>query len=230
MKKLLLSSILLSVTSFSAFACTDVDITETCFSANYSITKNDHGHHHTQQVEFGRYQQHAIKMVLNDDPNTNVIEHWLVRQAERPEMFRHFTEANRSIHYSFSDLGALQARKTWQQVSEMLPSQWLEALTKSGESQFEGFKVNQYQGSIGEYQIELSWIPAVNQPASVKIIKGEHITEMHITQLSHAKQYTALLSEWDSYYSVDYADIGDMENDPFVSKMINQGFIEHTHH
>ena len=37
----------------------------------------------------------------------------------------------------------------------------------------------------------------------------------------------AQFAEWYNYQTTDYAYIGDNENDPFLAKMINQGFVEH---
>lgn len=46
---------------------------------------------------------------------------------------------------------------------------------------------------------------------------------------SQTETVAARFAQWKQWDTVDFADIGDMEADPFIRKMINIGFIEDNH-
>ncbi|WP_352289120.1 hypothetical protein, partial [Psychrobacter sp. GW64-MNA-CIBAN-0177] len=59
--------------------------------------------------------------------------------------------------------------------------------------------------------------------------KSQVSTLLSLNNVSSNEQViVAQFAKWDNFQTTDYADIGDNENDPFLAKMINLGFIEHS--
>ena len=80
--------------------------------------------------------------------------------------------------------------------------------------------------------IELLWLPAENLPASIIRKDKTGSVELHLVEieppLSTAHRKSVDIEEIANYRDIAAADFGDMENDPFVKKvMAAKG---HHHH
>lgn len=74
--------------------------------------------------------------------------------------------------------------------------------------------------------LQLSWISELELPAEMTITQGEQRIVYRLSKLTPVSQegFKRLTS---GFQDLDFADVGDSESDPFIAKMITQGFIQH---
>ena len=74
--------------------------------------------------------------------------------------------------------------------------------------------------------MQLSWISELKLPAEMTITQGEQRIVYRLSKLTPVSQesFKRLTS---GFQDLDFADVGDSESDPFIAKMITQGFIQH---
>lgn len=142
------------------------------------------------------------------------------------EYVRYFPQEQRSITYRPSDLRSLNMSYDLEQlfhlVSPRLKSQ-LEPTESIGRS---CFTVNQYQGEQDGQEIELEWIASLSLPYRLTLGQGQQQITYRLISANYisGNEFDALTQ---GYNDLDFADVGDSESDPFIAKMITQGFIQH---
>lgn len=218
MKLAILSLALLSPLA-SAAQCT---IDSQYMQASY-LASQKHGAEtaeKTQQFTLWRTPAQAAQQ------DEQIVEVWQQLSNKQLRPIRYFPQAKRGIEYQPSEVQGVQnfSRK-YQLVSDQL----LANMTLKSE-QGEGCdKVQKYQFKQADTTIELTWA------ANKKLLESMHISKPSSSQtivlqsVNFNKQNVQQqFAVWDNYQTTDYADIGDNENDPFLAKMINLGFIEHS--
>lgn len=88
------------------------------------------------------------------------------------------------------------------------------------------FEVSQYHGEQAGQTITLEWINSLSMPYLLTLAQGTASTTYRLIQVHSItnEQVNALTQ---GYKDLDFADVGDSESDPFIAKMITQGFIQH---
>ncbi len=142
------------------------------------------------------------------------------------EYVRYFPQEQRSITYRPSDLRSLNMSYDLDQlfhlVSPKLKSQ-LEPTESIGRS---CFTVNQYQGEQDGQALTLEWIESLSLPYLLTLGQGQQQITYRLISANYisGNEFDALIQ---GYNDLDFADVGDSESDPFIAKMITQGFIQH---
>ena len=119
----------------------------------------------------------------------------------------------------------------WVKLSSMLSQQELDALKPVKKTHFLGFRAELRKGKIDGQTLEVQWLPDDNLPASVirkdKTGRVElRLVEFEPLPATHRKPVD--VKEIANYRHIDAADFGDMENDPFVKKVMAAD--GHHHH
>jgi len=70
---------------------------------------------------------------------------------------------------------------------------------------------------------QLDWITSIELPQQFNL--GAELSYQLLTVEPYSHEAFTVLTQ--NYQDIDFADVGDSESDPFIAKMINQGFIEH---
>lgn len=159
-----------------------------------------------------------------------LVELWHQLPNNQVALTRYFTEHKRGIEYQPADL---TQHVNWQQLSSQFTPEQIKGIKKIN-SQGEGCERSEhYVWQDATKVIDLIWLPERN------LIKSFQVTAFRAennAQLEQSWQLTDLklsggaiqIAQWQQWPTVDYADIGDNEDDPFLTKMINQGFIKHN--
>lgn len=155
-----------------------------------------------------------------------ISEYWHQQTNGAIALTRYFDNAQRAIEYQASEVNKVGS---WQQINEII-SPKLRAQMQLIASQGQGCELEQeWHLTQGKQEIHLVWL------ANVKLIKQLTIQSRHdsktwqLQTLNHSiDEVSQQFAQWQRYQSTDYADIGDNESDPFFSKMINLGFVEHA--
>lgn len=112
----------------------------------------------------------------------------------------------------------------WNKLSSMLSQQELDALKFVENKPVLGRSAEVRTGKINEQSMEVLWLPTEQLPASI-IRKDKtgtvELQLVEITPLTAARQKPIDRETIANYRQIDAADFGDMENDPFVKKLMS---------
>jgi hypothetical protein len=136
-----------------------------------------------------------------------------------------------AVEYMPTDMPANNMKFDWFKLSGMLSKEELNTLKLIKIKSVLGRNAELRKGNINGQALEVLWLPNENLPAS--IIRKDKKSRMElrlidITPLSASAKKPVALEEISDYRHIDAADFGDMENDPFVKKLMSaEG---HHHH
>jgi hypothetical protein len=119
----------------------------------------------------------------------------------------------------------------WLKLSSMLNQQELDALKPVKKTKILGRNAELRKGKVGNKSIEVVWLLDENLPARILRKDKTSSVELNlvdITSLSSAHKKPISVEDINNYRQIDAVDFGDMENDPFVKKIMQtEG---HHHH
>jgi len=142
------------------------------------------------------------------------------------ELTRYFDDYQQGIEYQASEI---QGNTSWQQISDIITPKFIEKMTLENSRDNACQKEQHYVLNTDKQSISLIWLPAIKLVK--KLIISSKTTEYswQLQQLDSSVEKVKLpFKKWQQYKTTDYADVGDNEDDPFLAKMINLGFIEHA--
>lgn len=162
------------------------------------------------------------------NPARQIGEWWLLADAKRPRFHRLFGEQQRRIDYTTGDLRALGVNVNIASIESFAVAPLLGRL-KAGEPLAACPAVRHYSGEINGSHYEVYWHPELKLPLLLAINNGKQQRRWQASALISEAAVTQRFGQWQAYQPTDFADIGDMETDPFLAKLITQGFVEHAH-
>ncbi|WP_341503298.1 hypothetical protein [Gallaecimonas sp. GXIMD4217] len=153
-------------------------------------------------------------------PDQQQVEVWQ-RQNSRLELDKHFLDSGKTLSYYQGDLRTLGLPLDWPSQGSPVSPALLEGLAGESHEDVHCQKASRYQKG----QAELIWLSDWQLPASLS--QGDYRLEL-VGQAG--LDLKALERRWRGFEQIDFADIGDMEGDPVIGKLIKQGFVEHGDH
>ncbi len=218
MKQLLFILSALASTSALAQQC-DIDATQ--LTADYTITNQHKSQQSTQSLTVWRNNTQVAHQ------SETLTELWQQLSNNQLRPVRYFNAEQRGIEYQPSEVRGVQ---NWSAKSQLVDNHLIAKMTLVS-TQGEGCnEVKNYALNEGDSQFKLSFLPQAKlvKTFSVTNKKGQTETVLSLNHVNSDEQaIAAQFANWDRWQTTDYADIGDNENDPFLAKMINLGFIEH---
>ncbi|WP_131668349.1 hypothetical protein [Psychrobacter pygoscelis] len=166
---------------------------------------------------FYRDATHALYVY----PDEGLADLWTLTQNNQLELSRNFSTAKRAIEYTSADLRNVHNREHWDKLFGVIDLQ--------GES-----PVSQQSAdckSIATYKDahkDIRYYNRLKLPASMTFTNGDKRQTYTLKAWAYSHELQQKLKIYRRYDAMDFADIGDNEADPFVSKMITMGFIEHA--
>lgn len=156
-------------------------------------------------------------------------------------LVKHFNAHARAIEYEPVDIGSPTIDVGWNQKFHLLPSEVHEQLIKSmaGNAVSIDNCVYQFEYEIKEkgLVIDVEWNQKMQLPQRMVVLQTDQRNRQAIIETRttinlkssdvNAELVERKFKEWDKHLTLDFADIGDNESDPFVMTMINFGFIKH---
>ena len=190
--------------------------------ASYQMTDSDSDKKATMKL----WRQH--QRVSNQFTQSGITDMWEHMHNGELRMVRFFDTEQRAIEYQPGEVKYANADSQWQQVHELITDNLKSNMTLVSSSGEGCDKVETYQLTEGDSQLQLEWLPALSLVKSWKNDTDGHVKTWQLTQLiKDESAVNASFKMRDDYQTTDYADIGDSESDPFIAKMINQGYIDH---
>ncbi|UJB19977.1 MULTISPECIES: hypothetical protein [Lysobacter] len=145
-----------------------------------------------------------------------------------------FAKEQRSVSWSPGDLRTIGQMPQWPQLASLIDPELRTALKRDGQTKAFGTTAARYNGESAEGQpIALEWIEADALPAYYRTGKRKAKTgepglyELRLRKLERVSADAAFTATID-YRETDYADLGDMELDPFAANYVKQ-HGDHTH-
>ncbi len=217
-------------------------------AAEYVTTVESRGDGKNHRDEYaGRDEQ--VWRVWRDDARVEVLqldsnsgEAWLrsgasvstnsgASQNEPLFFLRLFHTDRTTIEYTPAELGVLGMTNSWRRAQLLIDPAALQQLQAVARATWQGRRSVTYRGEIDGDRISIDWLVDDRLPARVQRHSGDTTTVITLHELHPLASAPWQRPPSADYRVIDYADLGDMERDPFVQRalsMIPGG--EHHHH
>lgn len=144
---------------------------------------------------------------------------------------RLFHAQQQSIDYLPGDLKAIGSALDWPMLASLLNREMIKDLACSDDVDALDRQIQRCHTRSEPEALQLVWLTQEQLPASITLMEHEHRLT---TRLLAA--YPLAKSPWvqpssDHYRQIDFADIGDKENDPFIKSILSKlkGGASHHH-
>ncbi|MCJ8301790.1 hypothetical protein [Shewanella sp.] len=186
-------------------------------SATYVIFKGVDSSKLSHELQLTRYQDTVI---YQRSPQT--FEAWL----RNGEYIRYFPMDKRSVSYRTGDLLSLNISYDLEQVFHLVSPDVRSELKQADDIEHTCLTLESFRGEQGGQEVSLQWATSLELPYRLTMGRGE---QQLTYQLIEVKPVTPVdfKTLTNGYKDIDFADVGDSESDPFIAKMITQGFIQH---
>lgn len=168
--------------------------------------------------------------VAHQYPQTNITETWQLIRDTHIKAVRYFDGHKRAIEYQPNERIHGKVEKDFSYRYQLISDGVLAKMVEQ-ETVGEGCNTEVKMTLNDQVQhITLTWLPAFRLIKDFQVEAKGMKREWRLTSLAHPDKEKldthAFFAEREAYQSTDYADIGDDHTDPFLTKMVNQGFIE----
>jgi hypothetical protein len=157
-------------------------------------------------------------------------ELWLRDARGELEHVRSFPRDGKSVHYTSGDLRTISLEPDWNTLSSLLGSGELASLRPAGtERALDQRRARVLRGTLRAQSARLSWLEDLSLPAKLSLGQGK--SKVVISLLSVAECTPSLCTPPRSELrSLEFADLGDMEYDPFVRRFLASDAHGHPPH
>lgn len=224
MRRLSITAVLLLI---STATCANCDTNSDILQAHYTIKTIDISGSVTQQQQvLWRYGN----TIAIDKRNENITEQWTRNEKGGLQLLKHFDQHQRSIEYQPSEIKSKKQGELWQLKRNMVSDKQLDSLTLLEDTEAGCESTQERISRDKKTTLELIWLNELQLVKSYREVSSSGAISIMLTSVSSETELVAeRFKELSNYDTTDYADIGDNESDPFLLKMINLGFVEHSH-
>lgn len=196
--------------------------------ANYKVIQHSHAAQQAKNKITLIRDGNQLIHLFNDKGYGDL---WSKSINDQLMLTRFFPKYQRSIEYQAEDLTTSRKNKyLWQQKTQMISPELLKKMTimRTEGTGCKQVDVLTYQHKGKKYL--LRWLPKLALVEYFDILKGDmKLMSWQLESVTNiSEEYGQLITDIQHYQSTDYIDIGDNESDPFLAKMINQGFVSQS--
>lgn len=159
-----------------------------------------------------------------ESARNNYAEVWQRDERGELTLTRVFQQDRKLIQYTPGELRTQRRTKDWTALNSIIDPRQHAALKQVGTGSILGRTALRYVGDIGQERIELLWL--AEEALAAKLTRsganGSSIT-LELKELRAAPDSNwplASQAKIDHYAALDGADLGDMEYDPFVKRVL----------
>jgi hypothetical protein len=197
--------------------------------AVYEITKNTNSNDQLERAL-------QITLVRNGNevahqyPQTGITESWQLNQADQIKSTRFFDLHERAIEYQPGEKVHGKSESDWSYRNQLISDSLLSRFTTTTVINEGCNRLETKQFSDDGLLMDITWFPElrlvsrfiIKEKDSDSIVESWSLKRLTLSN----KQIAPFFKSRYAYYATDYADIGDDHTDPFLTKMMNLGFIE----
>ena len=139
------------------------------------------------------------------------------------------------IQYTPGELRTQGRQKDWSALNSIIDPRQLAALKQVGSVSYLGHPAKRYTGKLGGEKIEIVWLTREVLVARLVRTGRDASITLELKELRaepDSRWPQASLAKSENYAYLDGADLGDMESDPFVQRVlgVDSGPGGHAHH
>jgi len=140
-----------------------------------------------------------------------------------------------ALEYMPGDLAATGVEPHWEQLEAGLldPRQLGARLRLLGKEYGSGLNLERYAGTLDGIATEVDWLPSLRLPSRITKRFPERLVILAMRdcrELSKTQTQPLSSQELDSYRHIDFSDLGDMESDPKVQRIMELTGSHHHEH
>lgn len=166
--------------------------------------------------------------VAHQHPDRKITEIWNKLPNDRIRVVRYFDAHKQGIEYQADEIKGGQGLNEWSKKSQLIPQSFKQSMHLDKIEGYACDRLEYYTKNTRQQNISMVWSPSLSLPVEYKEIgQGKSVVIHLMKRITDKKRINNFFTLRENYQSTDYADIGDNESDPFLSNMINLGFIEH---
>lgn len=148
------------------------------------------------------------------------------------EFSRIFTADRRVVEYAPGEIKARGPVPDWNALASIVGPRELAGMQKTGERKVLGRNATVLSGKTAGGQLQVWWLANERLPAMVRHGQGDKAVRLVLRELrpQPAREWNWAEAETVAAYArLDAADLGDMEYDPFVRKVLHLDGHSHGH-
>lgn len=169
--------------------------------------------------------------VAHQYPQTGITESWQLNQANQIKSTRFFDMHERAIEYQPGEKVHGKSESDWSYRYQLISDSLLKKFTTTKSINEGCGRIETKTFSNDGFTMKITWLPelslinsfAITEKKTDSIVESWSLKSLDLS----GEQITPFFKSRYDYYATDYADIGDDHTDPFLTKMMNLGFIEH---
>lgn len=138
-----------------------------------------------------------------------------------------------ALEYSPGDLAATGTTVSWEQLEALVdPSAFGKTLKLEGTASFAGLAAERYAGTLGGVATEIDWLPTLKLPSRILKKPQETAMQWSMAECAEASRFSVQPispQELAGFRQLDFSDLGDMESDPMVQRILELTGGHHHH-
>ncbi len=159
--------------------------------------------------------------------NAGITEVWERLKNGQLRLIKYFDEYKQGIEYEPNEINIKHNIASWQLKKQLIPPSLLNNMRLVANFKKGCDARQQYENK--KNKITLRWLVNYKLVEKLKIRNDNEILSWKLIEIiEDSAQVKNVFTSHAKYKMTDYADVGDNEADPFLSKMINMGFVSHS--
>ena len=164
--------------------------------------------------------------VAHQYPAINITQTWTLVRNKFIKPVRYFDAHERAIEYQPGERIHGHTERDFSYRYQLISNDLLEKMTLLSTSENGCYSAQVFTLNTPSATMSLTWLPELLLIKKFEVNKNNVTQQWQLQNVSFNADTDAFFSIRDTYQSTDYADIGDDHTDPFLTKMVTQGFIE----
>ena len=164
--------------------------------------------------------------VAHQYPKVGITETWKMVRNKLIKPVRYFDKHERAIEYQPGESIHGRIEKDFSFRYQLISNTLLNKMTLERSEGKGCMRIEYLTYQNNKVDMVLAWLPELKLIQHFRVIEKNTTREWSLVSVDHNLNLEAFFESRDKYKATDYADIGDDHTDPFLTNMVNQGFIE----
>ena len=164
--------------------------------------------------------------VAHQYPKVGITETWTMVRNKLIKPVRYFDKHERAIEYQPGESIHGRIEKDFSFRYQLISNTLLNKMTLERSEGKGCMRIEYLTYQNNKVDMVLALLPELKLIQQFRVIEKNTTREWSLVSVDHNLNLEAFFESRDKYKATDYADIGDDHTDPFLTNMVNQGFIE----
>ena len=164
--------------------------------------------------------------VAHQYPHVGITETWTMVRNKLIKPVRYFDKHERAIEYQPGESIHGRVEKDFSFRYQLISNTLLNKMTLERSEGKGCMRIEYLTYQNSKVDMTLAWLPELKLIQQFRVNEKNTTREWSLVSVDDNVNLEAFFESRDKYKATDYADIGDDHTDPFLTNMVNQGFIE----